>query len=187
MKKLLTIYSFAIAAVAASCAPAYCQQLTLEQMMRMTGGNQAHLSSLQTQYDTRGLQVNVAGRGGYPNVQYGYAPASAGDSGDFGNQPSGSYTLANDANTVSEYYGQTADQRTYSRGGLPETNTAVQSLDGGFGKRFGRTQIPSRSFTYGFGNYKEKPYRGVSGNRAVRGRNLPPVSTASVDINIVDR
>lgn len=187
MKKLLTIASFAIMAVAASCAPANSQQLTLDQMMRMTGGNQAHLSSLQTQYDTRGLQVTVGGRAVSAAGQYGYQSASAGDSGDFGNQSSGSYKVANDGNTVSDYYGESATQSPYSRGGLPQTNTAIQSLDGGFGNRFGRTQIPSRAFTYGFGNYKERPYRGVSGNKAVQKRRLPPVSTASVDIDIVDR
>ncbi len=187
MKKLLTIVSFATAAIAASCAPAYCQQLTLDQMIRMTGGNQAHLPSLQTQYDTRGLQVNVGGRSVAAVAQYGYASGSAGDSGDFGHQSTGSYNLTNDGNTAGDYNGETARQSPYSRGGLPNANTAVQSLEGGFGSRFGRTSIPSGTFKYGFGNYKERPYRGVSGNRAMRGRSLPSVSTASIDINTVDR
>ncbi len=77
MKKLLTIVSLATAALA-NCAPVYSQQLTLDQMIRMTGGNQAHLPNLQTQYDTRGFQVNVSGRGVSPVAQYGYSSGSAG-------------------------------------------------------------------------------------------------------------
>ncbi len=188
MKKPLTIISFIIAAISASCAPAYCQQqLSFDQMTRMVGGNEPYLSSLSVQYDTRGVQVNV-GRPGFSAVaQYGFAPGTAGDSGDFGNDSSGSYNLANDDNTVSDYYGTTANQMPYSAGGLPQTTTAVQSLEGGYGNRFGKTSIPSAKFKYGFSNSPATPYRGVSGNRMMRGSNLPPVSTASLDLDIVDK
>lgn len=195
MKKLLTIVGLITAAT--SCAPAYSQQLTLDQMVRMNGGYQPHLSTLQSKYDTRGMQVNVNARGASASASvsadygyrpaYNYAPASEGNSGDYGNQTSNTYAQAQDGNTVSNYNYETANQSPWSRGGLPETNTAVTSLNGGFGDRFGKTQIPTGRFKYGFGDYKPRPYRGVSGNPFVRGRNLPPVSTASVNLNIVDR
>lgn len=158
-------------------------------MTRMVGGNDSYLSSLQVQYDTRGIQAQVnTGRPGFAAVaQYGFAPGTSGDSGDFGNDTSDSYNLANDDNTVSDYYGTTADQSPESRGGLPRTTTAVQSLAGGYGNRFGKTSIPSARFKYGFSNSQAIPYRGVSGNGMMRGRNLPPVSTGSVDLNIVDK
>lgn len=186
MKKPLSIL-FAIVAVTSNSAPAHSQQLTLDQMTRMAGGNQSYLPALQAQYDTRGFQVSARNSNSAAVAGYGFVDGSSGDSGDFGNSSSGSYNLANDGDSVSNYYGQTANQRPYSGGGLPETTTAVQSLEGGFGKTFGRTSFPSGSFTYGFANNRQIPYRGVSGNRTVQGRNLPRVSTASVDIDIVDK
>ncbi|MCC7526984.1 MAG: hypothetical protein IT342_00595, partial [Candidatus Melainabacteria bacterium] len=188
MQKSLTIL-VALFTATFSCAPAYSQQLSFDQMIRMTGGNQAYLPALQAQYNRRGLPVTVS-TSSNPAVGFGFAGTggeTAGDSGDYGNQSSDSYTMANDFNTVSNYGGDTANQSPYSREVLPQTNTALQSLEGGFGRQFGTTSFPSGSHYFGFANSPEIPYRGVSGTKAIRGRNLPRVSTASADIDIVDK
>lgn len=179
MKKFyLLSLSFTFITLAINCLPASCQQLTLDQIIRMTGGVQPHLPSLQARYDMNGFRISAG-----PTAS---SYESSGDAGDYGNQTSGSYQMADDINTVSDYGGDTANQSPYSGGGLPQTTTAVQSLEGGYGQRFGTTSFRSGSFTYGFANNPEIRYRGVSGNRAIQGRNLPRVSTASVDIDIVD-
>ena len=187
MKKRLAIL---LVFFAVSTEPAFSQQLSIEQMIRMTGGNQAYLPALQAQYDTRGLQTIVRAPSS-PAAVFGFAGAggeTSGDSGDFGNNTSGSYILANQNNGLSDYSGRTAKESPYSRGGLPDTNMAIQSTEGGFGQQFGYTEIPSGRHKYGFTkNPEPTSYRGVSGNMSSRGRMLPPVSTSSVDINIVDK
>lgn len=179
MKKFhLVLHSFTFVTLAINCFPANCQQLTLDQIIRMTGGNQPHLPYLQARYDMNGFQISAGPTGS--------AYESSGASGDFGNQSSGSYKMAEDINSVSDYGGDTANQSPYSQGGLPQTTTALQSLEGGYGQTFGNTSFRSGRHTFGFSNNPEIAYRGVSGNRGMQGRNLPPVSTASVDIDIVD-
>lgn len=185
MKKLLTIVSITLLTQSAFCAPAFCQQLTLEQMMRMTGSNEPHLSALGSQFDTRGLQSSNS-RSFVAAGQYRYS-GTAGNAGDYGNQTYRSYNQANQDYSQSDYQGETANQSPYSRGGLPETNTTMESLNGGFGKRFGKSEIPSGTFKYGFTNPPPNNYRNITRRRTDPYRSLPSVSTASVDIDIVDR
>lgn len=160
------------------CSAAHAQGLSIDQMVQMTGTNEPHLQALQTKtsfqnqplpqsgYDTSNLKSNYEQpalpvyRPQQPQVEefYGYENAMSRQRPNWNAQPR-----------------------------VPRTTTAVQSLEGSFGASFGRTQISSGRFSYGFSQGATIPYRGVSGNRRLRGRALPPVSTASVDIDTVDR
>ncbi|PZM82513.1 MAG: hypothetical protein DKT66_10970 [Candidatus Melainabacteria bacterium] len=176
------------------------QGLTMDEMIRMTGSNSPHLHALQSSNSAQGFrnqgygQVPQSAYSANRGMQYAYdlnsassARASSGAYGESGNSTANGYYYAQQDSDQYDYQGTTSNQSPISRGGLPAATTAVQSLEGSFGKRFGTTEIKSANFTYGFSKGTKRAYRGVSGNRAMRGVALPPVSTASVDINTVDR
>jgi len=173
---------------AGTCSAAFSQGLTMEDMLRMTGSNEPHLRALQAHGPQQsGFAGNSANQNGY-DIDAAYSSvSSAGASGQYGNSTANQYYYANQDREQYDYEGSTSNQQPISRGGLPETTTAIQSQSGSFGQRFGATQIRSGRFTYGFSPARRQVFMGVSGNRMTKGRLLPPVSTASVEINTVDR
>lgn len=183
-----------------SCSCGQAQGLTMDEMLRMTGSSEPHLGALQNRFATQasGQQTYSGGQrpafSGNRGSQSAYdidsaygTRATSGAYGEFGNSTANRYNYAQQNVEQYDYQGETANQAPISRGGLPATTTAIQSQSGSFGGRFGSTQIASGRFSYGFSQGSRKVYRGVSGNRNLSGRALPPVSTGSVDINIVDR
>jgi hypothetical protein len=93
--------------------------------------------------------------------------------------------LAQQDNSFQDYMGDTDGKQTpMSRGGLPETTTAIQSFD----NIYGMTRIPSGQFRYGFSNQGGALLRSPTGfgNQGFGGF-LPQTSTGSLDINTVDR
>lgn len=182
-----------------SCSAVQAQGLTMEEMLRMTGGSEPHLRALQNSYSTQVNSVQSYNQpvqnafAGNAGIGSGYdidavynERGSSGAYGEPGNSTSNQYYYAQQNRNQYDYEGSTRNQRPISRGGLPETTTAIQSQAGSFGKRFGATEISPGKFTYGFSPARKQYYTGVSGNRYMRGNPLPPVSTASVDIDIVD-
>lgn len=155
-------------------------------------GNGTQNSSMGRTYDldpaypSHGMRYAEPPAGAFGPGAGGNQFNSSGTQGEMGR--SSAYTpgeLTDSDRGLHDYLGNTDGKQTpMSRGGLPETTTAVQAFD----NIYGMTRIPSGQFRYGFGNYGPALLKSPTGFGSQGfGGFLPQTSTGSLDINTVDR